>query len=311
MIARTANSNNALRRAPAAVAASLLWTLLLAANQPTARAAEGSPTAGATNAAVGIGPPTEGNAPGAAPAGRPVTREFDKTPIRRALPAAGQGAGPTTAASKPVSGTGPDLVRVGFALAAVLGLIFFLRWGSRRLMNAPSAARTSQAIQVLTRAALSPRQQVVLIQVGRRLLVVADGGTQASALGQITDPDEVAALIGQIRAEKQAGAAASFGSLFGRVRGTFTGDPNGAREDADAAELAGMPSMGGRSYDDADDGEDERYEGGRNRGGRADGRLGISSDADAGDTREVAEARQELSGLMEKVRNLSKQFGRG
>ena len=310
MIARAISTDTALPPPQAAVVAGLLWALLVAAPHATARAADSVPAAGATNAQVGVDSPAEGNSLGTAPANPPVRRDLDKTPIRRTAPAAGQGAAPTTAASKPVPGTGPDLVRVGFALAAVLGLIFFLRWGSRRLMNAPSAARSSQAVQVLARTAMSPRQDVVLIQVGRRVLIVAEGNAQASALDRITDPDEVAALIGQVRAEKQAGAAGSFGSLFARVKGTVTGDANGPREDAEAAELAGMPSMAGRSYDDPYD-NDEQYEGGENLDRRRDGRLGDPSGRDANDAQEVAATRQELSGLMEKVRNLSNQFGRG
>src|SRR4029077_6101766 len=82
------------------------------------------------------------------------------------------------------------------------------------------------AVQVLSRSPLTPRQQVVLLKVGRRVLVVADNGSQMNSLCQITDPDEVAGLVGQLRSEKGSGAgqgagAGAFGGLFGRSRKSF------------------------------------------------------------------------------------------
>ncbi len=56
----------------------------------------------------------------------------------------------------------------------------------------------------------------MLVQVGRRLVMVGNSGTEMSALCQIKDPDEVAEVLTQVREEKNTGAK-SFGSLFGRA----------------------------------------------------------------------------------------------
>lgn len=91
-----------------------------------------------------------------------------------------------------------DLPRLIMSLAIVLGLIFFLRWIGKRLFPSLGGAKSSGAVRLLSRSPLTPRQQVLLVQVGRRVLVVADNGTQMNRLADITDPEEVASLIGQV-----------------------------------------------------------------------------------------------------------------
>ena len=72
-------------------------------------------------------------------------------------------------------------------------------------------AGATTAVQLLSRTVLSPKQHVMLLRVGRRLVVIGDSGGQMSALSEITDPDEVAALVGQIRDEKLTAAGPTFG----------------------------------------------------------------------------------------------------
>jgi flagellar biogenesis protein FliO len=183
----------------------------------------------------------------------------------------------------------------------VLGLIFFLKWGSRRLFALPAAGRSSRTVQVLTRSVLAPRQQVMLLQVGRRVLVVADSGSQMSNLCEITDPDEVAALLGQIRSEKES-AANAFGSLLGRVRKGFgkTGgrDADAAADDLpeSAARLERAQLLGPPADEPDDDGPGDE---------ETPPDIGLGeTDAEAA----VAAARQELDGLREKLREVSRQF---
>jgi flagellar biogenesis protein FliO len=89
-----------------------------------------------------------------------------------------------------------DLRRVFLALTTVLLLIFALRWAVKRFF--PSVVGgTSGIVRILSRSPLTPKQHVLLVQVGKRVLVLADNGTQVSPLSEITDADEVASLIGQ------------------------------------------------------------------------------------------------------------------
>jgi flagellar biogenesis protein FliO len=161
---------------------------------------------------------------------------------------------------------GMDYPRVLGALAIVIGLIFVLRWIGRSIFPAVSGKGASRAIEVLSRSPLSPKQQVVLLRVGRRLVVVGDTGGQMNALCEISDPDEVAALVGQIRDEKStAMMGGAFGTMFRRSRKGF--------EDADVSTEPATSDL-----------------------------------QDDEEIAPVTSARQELSGLRERVRLLSEQF---
>lgn len=112
-----------------------------------------------------------------------------------------QSAGASRAAAQPPKWM--DVPRVLAALGVVIGLIFFLRWLGKKYVPSLAGGRAAGVVRVLSRAPVSPKQQVLLVQVGRRVLVVADNGTQMSALSEITDADEVASLLGQLSAKPE------------------------------------------------------------------------------------------------------------
>jgi hypothetical protein len=129
----------------------------------------------------------------------------------------------------------------------------------------------------MARTPVSPRHQLMVLRVGRRLLVVADGGAQMNTLSEITDPDEVAALLGQLQDEHGERAGKGFGSLFSKMRGSYEAEP-----DAEGGDTSAAPVSGGRFAEQHDD----------------------HDETDPA----VTSTRQELSGLMDKVRMLSRQF---
>jgi flagellar biogenesis protein FliO len=115
-----------------------------------------------------------------------------------------------------------DVRRVVTALAIVLGLVFACRWGARWMFPTAAVGRSSQIMKVLSRSVIAPRQQLLLIQVGRRLVLVGDCGQQMSALAEISDPDEVASLLGQLRAEPPPIESSNpFAPLLGRAQRQF------------------------------------------------------------------------------------------
>jgi hypothetical protein len=72
---------------------------------------------------------------------------------------------------------------------------------------------------VLARTSISPKQRIILLQVGRRILVVADGGPSLSTLAEITDTDEAAALIAQLQSDKPGGSfTAALSNAMDRFR---------------------------------------------------------------------------------------------
>jgi hypothetical protein len=96
---------------------------------------------------------------------------------------------------------------------------------------APGGVRAaSRTIEPVSRTLVGPKQQVLLIRIGRRrMLVVGDSGGKLSQLDQITDADEIAELLGQIQSEKAASGVHAFAGLFSRSSGKFsaaTTDPD-------------------------------------------------------------------------------------
>jgi flagellar biogenesis protein FliO len=154
--------------------------------------------------------------------------------------------------------------RVTLALGVVLGCIFILRWASRHVLGLPGGG-SHEAIQVLCRSMVSPRQQLMLVQVGRRLVLVANCGAQMNSLCEITDADEIAGILGQLHRRKNSAGTGAFLSLF---RGASAPYEDAARDDEAPAEVK----------------------------------------AEANGEVELAATRQELSGLLEKVRSVSRSF---
>jgi flagellar biogenesis protein FliO len=164
-----------------------------------------------------------------------------------------------------------DLPRLGLALGVVLLLIFLVRAVGQKFFPNITMSRASSAVRVLSRNPIAHKQQVLLVQVGRRILVLGDNGTQMQPLSEITDPDEVAQLIGQA-----TGASEQFNREFNKAQDAFeqTADP-----------AATEPAISG----DAEDGEPADEE-------------ALPEPMNA--------AHGEINGLMEKVRGLARQLGR-
>ena len=265
--------------------ASVLVLTWLACAGAQALGAAGAPAQPATRpvrqAAAGVAPaPRPAAPPTTAPHSDVGQRVIRRDPGRTTT-------GPTTAAAStqpasaaaPVASVAPklELPKVAGALAVVLGLAFVLRAVLRRVFPAVSSAGATHAIQVLSRTVLAPRQQLMLVRVGRRLVVVGDSGGQMTALSEITDPDEVASLVGQVKDEKLSAAGATFGGLLGRVRGMDVATDVPPREAVNDEPGALNPGVRPNGEDEEEDAE-------------------------------ISSTRRELDGLLEKVRLISHQF---
>ena len=264
------------------------------------------PASGSASGTEGVAPapavasPAPAVSPVAPPASQPVVARagIDQTPMRRDAPRADARAISSTTSDPREKAPGFDLPRVLGALTIVLALIFALRWVLRRTAQPGTVPGATNVVQVLTRSPVSPRQQLLLVRVGRRLLVVADCNGQLNALSEISDADEVASLVGQLRDEKLTSASKSFGNLLGMWRrgaeAPEADDNDGAADEGEAFPRAAPdvpPRRQGRVALNDDDG-------GEGEGDWPDGENDAS----------VASARSEISGLMERVRLISHQF---
>lgn len=99
------------------------------------------------------------------------------------------------------------------ALAVVVGLIFAVRVLIRRTGRIrPSAGGANQPIQVVTRTAIGARQQLLLVRLGERMVLVGQTTGALTALSEITDPQQVAQLLKTIETH----GAGTFGKLLRR-----------------------------------------------------------------------------------------------
>jgi flagellar biogenesis protein FliO len=200
---------------------------------------------------------------GQAPATTPP-QSIEKQPIF----IRGEASGASGARNVSSSQGGPDYVRVALALGLVIGLVLFLRWIGGRLFPGSVAHKGSGVVQVISRTMLGPKQSVMLMRVGRRVLVVADSGASMNSLCEIKSEEEVAELVGQAASDKKDSISRTFGQLFGRTKEKFVTDvEENSPPEAEEAEHEAEP--------------DEN----------------------------VAATRDELAGLSQKVKLLSKRFG--
>jgi flagellar biogenesis protein FliO len=166
--------------------------------------------------------------------------------------------------------SGFDLPRVVLALGGVIALIFILRAVAKRVIPGAAAHRGSSSVKVLSRCPISNRQNLLVVQFGKRLVLVGDAGSNLNPLCEIADPDEVAAILAHAR-DESISVARRFESLFGRAQKDFEDVPQSESDRAD-------------SFDS-------------------------SRDIPAQDPL-LNDTQKELTDLQEKVRNVARQIGR-
>ena len=129
---------------------------------------------------------------------------------------------------------GVNWQRLALAMAVVLGLIVVLRYAAGWLVPhaRPGGGR---GVRVLGRTPLGPRQQVLLVHVGRRVLVIGDSAGTLSPLANIDEPDEVAELLGQAAATSPTTVQGKFRAMFGRAETEFDPEQMTAADDPDKA----------------------------------------------------------------------------
>ena len=141
------------------------------------------------------------------------------------------GAASPKSAAATSSSSAFDVTRVVLALTGVIGLILVLRTFARRVMPGTVVHRASSAVKILGRCTISARQNLLVIQFGKRLVLVGDAGANLNPLCEITDPDEVAGIVAQSR-DESISVARRFESLFGRARKDFAEEPEPKPGDA-------------------------------------------------------------------------------
>ena len=126
------------------------------------------------------------------------------------LGAAGDRSGSSTSEGRSTPTTGRTLTTVVGALAVCLGVFFLFVWITKRHAPAGLAPLPKEVVESLGRASLSGRQQLQLLRIGRKLVLLHVTSTSAETLTEIVDPVEVDRLVGLCQQTSPNSVTASF-----------------------------------------------------------------------------------------------------
>lgn len=113
--------------------------------------------------------------------------------------------------------TGNAVTTVITSLAVVLGLFAIVVWFARRANPKGYASLPGEVVETLGRAPLSGRQEMHLVRVGKKLLLLSVTQTGAETLTEITDPAEIDRLAGICQQNHPGSVTASFREVFAQM----------------------------------------------------------------------------------------------
>ena len=122
------------------------------------------------------------------------------------------------------------------ALGIVVALILLLRVVMNRLSGRGLTHGQSSAVEVLSRVSVAPRNHVLLIRTGHRVLVVGDSSAGLRTLANIDDPDEVASLLASTAADKPRSISRGFSQLLSHFNSEYRDDVRRVEEGNDTSE---------------------------------------------------------------------------
>jgi len=120
--------------------------------------------------------------------------------------------------ARPVAPTASGaLGTVAGSLGIVLGLFFVLAWFSRRFSPAGQTQLPKEAVETLGRTPFSSKQQLQLLRVGNKLLLVAHSPTGVETLTEITEAAEVEHLTALCRRGQSGTSTAAFRQVLNQI----------------------------------------------------------------------------------------------
>jgi len=123
------------------------------------------------------------------------------------------------------------------ALGVVIALIFLTRAVLTRMSGTPAAAKNHAVGEVLTRIAIAPKNHIVLVRLGQRVLVLGDGPNGLSLLTELSEPEEVAEVLRTVTASKPQSVTQNFNHMLGRFHREYSPRRQAHEEGLDTAEI--------------------------------------------------------------------------
>jgi flagellar biogenesis protein FliO len=101
-------------------------------------------------------------------------------------------------------------------LVAVLALIGVAAVLLKRFMPGKTLLTGAGVLDVVARLSLSPKQTVVLVKMGKRLVLLGTSGDRITPLSEVTDPEQVAILLGEAASESTSSMTSAFAQSIKR-----------------------------------------------------------------------------------------------
>lgn len=134
-----------------------------------------------------------------------------------------------TVAKGESNSTSRALVTVVSSLAVVLAVFFAFVWLTRSAAPRGMAPLSKEVVESLGRAPLLGRQQMQLIRVGNKLILLSVTATGADTLTEITDPVEVDRLSGLCRQAQSGSISDSFRQVLAQASAEPAASARGAQ----------------------------------------------------------------------------------
>lgn len=99
---------------------------------------------------------------------------------------------------------------VAGSLVVVLGAFLLVAWITQRAAPRRIAPLPNEVVECLGRTPLAGRQQIQLLRLGKKLVLVAVSATEARTLSEVTDPLEVDRLSGLCQQSRPESITSSF-----------------------------------------------------------------------------------------------------
>jgi flagellar biosynthetic protein FliO len=125
-------------------------------------------------------------------------------------------------------------------LAIVLALVLGAAWAVKRYLPARRLVMGSGVLEVVARLPLSPKQSLVLVKMGQRMVLVGVTPERVNSVCLVDDPEQVAELTGRIASQARDSSAHEFGQSLDEQADTFD-----SGEDGGGLEMHPSPAAGG------------------------------------------------------------------
>jgi len=113
-------------------------------------------------------------------------------------------------------------IRDFMPLMTVIGIIIMAALLLKRFMPGRGLLTGAGTMEVVARTALSAKQHLVLVKIGRRLVLLGVTPEHIETLSVVDDPEEMAILLGKISSERPDSMSKAFAESFAEEAGAYS-----------------------------------------------------------------------------------------